>query len=131
MREYKFRAWDKKKRKMIYLSPNDTILFQNGKCSVWKENQYDETEECFCCETFSDVIPMLCLGRKDKNKEELYEGDIVLYDDKQKFEVIWMQDRYCLRELKHKYILDGIWWELTEKIGNIHENPELLKEGSV
>ena len=34
MREYKFRAWDKKKRKMLYLSPNDTILFQNGKCTV-------------------------------------------------------------------------------------------------
>ncbi len=131
MRKYKFRAWDKKKKKMLYLSPNDTILFQNGKCTVWKENQYDETEECFCCETFSDVIPMLCLERKDKNKEELYEGDIVLYDYKQKFEVIWMQDRYCLRELKHKYTLDGIRWERTEKIGNIHENPELLKEGSV
>jgi len=130
MRKYKFRAWDKKKKKMLYLSPNDTILFQNGKCTVWKENQYDETEECFCCETFSDVIPMLCLGRKDKNKEELYEDDIVLYDG-QKFKVIWFNNEHCLQELRYGTIFNAVFWELTERIGNIHENPELLKEGSV
>lgn len=120
---------------MIYLSPNDTILFQNGKCTVWKENQYDETEECFCCETFSDVIPMLCLGRMDKNKEEIYEGDIVLYDrnihkdiDTAKFKVVWAKDRYVLQEIKHKYYIDDVNWELVEVIGNIYENPELLKE---
>ena len=130
MRKYKFRAWDKKKRKMIYLSQNDTILFKNGKCTVWKENQYDKTEECFCCETFSDVIPMLCLGRTDKNKEEIYEDDIVLYDG-QKFKVIWFNNEHCLQELRYGTIFNTVFWELTERIGNIYENPELLKDGSV
>jgi len=130
MKRYKFRAWDKKKKKMIYLSPNDTILFKNGKCTVWKENQYDETEECFCCETFSDVIPMLCLGRMDKNKEEIYEDDIVLYNGR-KFKVIWFNNEHCLQVPRYGTIFNAVFWELTERIGNIYENPELLKEGSV
>ncbi len=115
---------------MIYLSPNDTILFKNGKCTVWKENQYDETEECFCCETFSDVIPMLCLGRRDKNKEEIYEDDVVLYDG-QKFKVIWYKNEHCLQELRYRTIFNAVLWELTERVGNIYENPELMEEGNV
>ena len=70
---------------------------------------------------------MLCLGRKDKNKEEIYEDDIVLYDG-QKFKVIWFNNEHCLQELRYGTIFNAVFWELTERIGNIYENPELLKE---
>jgi len=33
-----------------------------------------------------------------------------------------------LQEIKHKYYIDDVTWELVEVIGNIYENPELLKE---
>ena len=131
MREYKFRAWDKKKRKMIYLSPNDTILFQNGKCTVWKENQYDETEECFCCETFSNVIPMLYSGCKDKNGEEIYEGDLVMVADYASWEGLY---KVAWDEESLMYVLVDAYGD-KEKMcefehylvfGNIYENPELL-----
>ena len=117
---------------MIYLFPNDTILFKNGKCTVWKENQYDETEECFCCETFNDVIPMLCLGRMDKNGKEIYEGDLVMVADYTSWEglykVIWNEENSM-------YMIEDVYGD-GEKLcefehylvrGNIYENPELLK----
>lgn len=127
MRKYKFRVWDKKGRKMIYLSPNDTILFKNGKCTVWKENQYDETEECFCCKTFSDVIPMLCLGRMDKNKEEIYEGDILRFTHERE-DFINTDVRIAVEIPKIYYMIDNPYNHSFERIGNIYENPELLKE---
>ena len=131
MREYKFRAWNDFFKEMYYFDFNTNIEVRNG--SLWiicKEGSVSVNSP--------SIKLMQYIERKDKHKKEIYEGDIVLYDrnihediDKQKFEVIWMQDGYCLRELQHKYILDGIWWEMTEKIGNIYDNPELLKEGNV
>ena len=130
MRKYKFRAWDKKKKKMIYLSPNDTILFKNGKCTVWKENQYDETEECFCCETFNNVIPMLYSGRKDKNGTLVFDGDILrkegYRDVRIEFEngVFWVRDADKTLNIP----ITDFAIEEFEVIGNVWENPELLKE---
>jgi len=139
MREYKFRAWDKKKNKMLYLSPNDTILFQNGKCSVWKEHQYYEQEECFCCQTFNNVIPMLCSGRKDKTGTLVFDGDILhkegCWDVRIEFEngVFWVRDadrkRYVNKMMNTP--LSEFAIEEFEVIGNRWDNPELLKEGSV
>jgi len=131
--KYKFRTWDKKKKKMIYLSPNDTILFKNGKCTVWKENQYDETEECFCCETFNNVIPMLYSGRKDKNGTLVFDDDILRKEGYQdvriEFEngVFWVRDADKTLNIP----ITDLAIEEFEVIGNVWENPELLKEGSV
>ena len=139
MREYKFRAWDKKKNKMLYLTPNDTILFKNGKCTVWKENQYDETEECFCCETFNNVIPMLYSGRKDKSGTLVFDDDILhkegCWDVRIEFEngVFWVRDadrtRYVNKILNTP--ISDFAIEEFEVIGNVWGNPELLKEGNV
>lgn len=136
MMEYKFRAWDKKKRKMLYLSPNDTILFKNGKCTVWKENQYDKIEECCCCETFNDVIPMLYTGRKDKNKEEIYEGDILTCPHIANYKPCVVKFGIHNDAYNGWYVdwgnmqgeLNESWSDMGVKIGNIWENPELLKE---
>lgn len=132
-----FRVWDKNKRKMLYLYPNDTILFKNGKCSVWKENQYDKFEECCCCEVYSNVIAMQYTGMKDKDGNKIYKADIL----KDTLDNLYIVDfiRGCFY-LKTRYEKNGEWleWlpmsEITQlaepenfyRIGNIYENPELL-----
>ena len=64
-------------------------------------------------------------GLKDKNGKEIYEGDIVIADGT-KADVFYTQ-RYCAFELRATGNAIGFYKDI-EVIGNIYENPELLKE---
>ena len=70
--------------------------------------------------------PDLFIGIKDKNNREIYEGDIVRYDDKYTAVVEW-KDR-CI----HFKFIDGMrhvsskTYPVIEVVGNIYENPELI-----
>ncbi len=124
MREIKFRAWcEKALRKMI--KPDD-IYFDEFNC----------INDQFCND---DYIFMQYTGLKDKNGKEIYEGDILncfnVWDEysvngKLKwcgyypaFDVITKNGGH-LEEDCHCFTSDQ--WEF-EIIGNIYENPELLK----
>lgn len=78
-------------------------------------------------------------GLHDKNGKEIYEGDIVNlvnYGERGDALVLWNQDlgAWCL-QLRYEPRVGsktlGSWQEeeVLEVIGNIHDNPELLKGG--
>lgn len=78
-----------------------------------------------------------CTGKKDKNNNLIFEGDIVrfYFDNDEIIAVIEWDDDECRFYLnttdffKDKYVTDYeiVNQEEYEVIGNIYENPDLLK----
>lgn len=75
-------------------------------------------------------------GVKDKNGKEIYEGDILKFSEVDTAIVEW-NEKYAYFMIKpiQDYYFDSdvlghaIEYSKVEVIGNIYDNPELLKEG--
>lgn len=122
MREIKFRVaiYDFNKEK--YLIKKDLVLAN----SIWSNADISLNEIIKNAKNL-----MQYTGLKDKNDVEIYEGDIVkdlrslFIDNRANSRVFYQEDR-------GRYVFGG--WEIPagmmhtfEVIGNIYENPELLK----
>lgn len=117
MREIKFRFWDK------------SALYQVEELHrTWVAVgvQISEDEAQLEQRLIADGALMQFTGLHDKNRKEIYEGDIVALRDKlltkvEPFAVEWdnMKSRYDFAGLR-----TNLSWEV---IGNIYEDPELLK----
>jgi hypothetical protein len=113
MREIKFRAWDTDMGKMdyeVWISPGGQgYYFCDGEPEPLSNNIMQFT------------------GLHDNNGKEIYEGDILeRYSD-----MVPKGSNPFVRSVVEweKYRWEGIWGFMSGVvIGNIYENPELLKE---
>jgi hypothetical protein len=121
MREVKFRAWNEPEKDMVYSEPMPDMGF-------WKYVAYDNTTPF-----------MQFTGLKDRENVEIYEGDILEY--------VYYAKGYRRKENGDRKIVETerriVEWVANSQfagfnisnrsannrliIGNIYQNPELLK----
>ena len=130
-RELKFRAWDKSQKYMAYQGNPDL-----------------ETLSSFMFHFGEDIV-MQSIGLKDKDGDEIFEGDLlidrypvdeenlnfgynesflpVVWCDKQ---LMWCVDASFAKDGSYLTSLVEYFGEFLEVKGNIYENPEMLQVAS-
>ncbi len=111
MRDLKFRAWDDSNKEMYQartLTWDRALNYAEGQDEVMQ---------------FTSLL--------DKNGVEIYEGDIILYDNerRQPNEVIFSDGCFMtlFKESKEKHPFNMRHLDEYEVVGNTHQNPEMLK----
>ena len=126
MRTIKFRIWDKGKKKMY---TEGWAISLDGLIGMF--NIVDLSWEFAKPPKDSNLIPLQFTGLKSKSGKEIFEGDICKNGD-------WEEDAHAYNYRTEEVSWDkdnGCWqgWNpnedgmVCEIIGNIYENPELLK----
>jgi len=129
VREIKFKFWDTKNKTMhkngcpylaIDSSGNVSELIHHEAFLEWAGTVHTE-----------HVIPLQYTGIKDKNGKEIYEGDVVLYDDYVGLTGVVYYDEaetsYIIKPMQNgDYEVLGLTCHVRV-LGNIFENPELLE----
>lgn len=127
MRTIKFQAWHKLTKKMATI---DAIL--------WSTHGYfAHTSDGFSGSGSLDDIELReFTGLQDRTGKDIYEGDILRLESSyhKTYEVYWDDDSWGLRHGNEDYDNDDYYrgdiinnWHEWEVVGNIYENPDLLK----
>ncbi len=138
-REIKLRAWDKELGEWI--DPNEFMVTGMGELFI------DDSREWIKPADSDRIIVVEFTGLLDKNGKEIYEGDIIsssnegsdgsdVWTNKEVgiANIVWMELGFYAKNIGDENfcwsLLDASSWyhiNYIEIIGNIYENPELLK----
>lgn len=126
MREIEYRAWLKGERKMVEVK---TIHFGTRKIMYGYSAGVQNYGNASC--GFDGCEIMQFTGLKDESGVKIYEGDIVkmLNIDEYPMQIKWSEEwaRFIFYNLVDKKEMN-LFTEQCEVIGNIYDNPELIKE---
>lgn len=122
MREIKFKLWDSDCSTMIL--PEDS---KTNQIRMWLNGVQAEDDVWI-----QNCVLLQFTGLKDKNGKEIYEGDIIDYFPGKKYGIIvWDNELagFCLNvdNLRFSWHENNPFIADYKIIGNIYENPELLK----
>ena len=110
-REIKFRAWDKFRR----------IMCNHEDINIWDRFMKDDMSN-----QYSPLMQFT--GLHDKNGKEIYEGDVLKdYDIGKTYQIFWFDKGWYLKD-GTGYYFGTYFADQKIVVGNIYENPELLKE---
>ena len=114
-REIKFRAWDRKNRKMVNM--NYLCCHKSGLMLFEKDHKPGKEFDF-----------MQFTGLHDKNGKEIYEGDIVKHKQYVKYgELSGCVEKVTINPYNGVMVGDNSIGKECEVIGNIHENPDLME----
>ena len=128
MRQIKFRAWDKKNKKWLFGYDYSHLggFSLLGEVVLLGEIQKIQLHD------LKDIAIMQYTGLKDKNGKEIYEGDILEFDNKDENNRV--RSKVIFDVGMFGVFFEEIWIGLiflskrnVELIGNIYQNKDLLK----
>jgi hypothetical protein len=117
MREIKFRAWDKINKRWIAGIPLSLCIWLKTEANLWLG------QDLF----LRNIEFQQFIGLYDKNGREIYEGDILRQEEDNSIQIVFFEHG-CFTCHSGSYLdyYNNIKNHII--IGNIYENPELLKE---
>lgn len=127
----KIRAWDRVRKVMIddlicFYPPND----EENSANEWRishSNEFNSSNSPFHGYMWNirNLIPMLFTGLRDKNKKEIYEGDILGNEDTGERPNVVKFEHGAFTCSSGEFVSYKRDIKSTVIIGNIYENPKL------
>jgi uncharacterized phage protein (TIGR01671 family) len=129
MREIKFRAWNKTEKWM----DEEFCIHADGHIYQDARNRWDISDQAIES-AYDDLIVMEFTGMYDSyiDGKEVFESDIIKNCDTHELQIVYWNEKaaawYCKYHNSDRIVsLADSLGNLNKKIGNIYENPELLK----